>query len=164
MATNLSKTQTRFGWGMTGLTVLFMLFDAASKLGLERHVVEATMQIGYPIATIRPLGCILLFCTILYAIPRTAILGAILLTGYLGGAVASKVRIEDPLFSSVLFGAYFGLLAWGGLYLRDPRLRALLPWRVVTSTYTDEAEGEAHVTSSHRGPDSSPDALKSRIA
>jgi hypothetical protein len=100
-----------------------MVFDSVTKLALEPHVVEATTKIGYPLATLRPLGLILLFCTILYAIPRTATLGAILLTGYLGGAVASKVRIEDPLFSSVLFGVYFGILAWGGLYLRDRRLR-----------------------------------------
>jgi hypothetical protein len=94
---------------------------------LEQHVVEATIEIGYPLDLIRPLGIICLACTILYAIPRTSILGAILLTGYLGGAIASKVRIEDPLFSSVLFGVYFGILVWGGLYLRDERLRALIP-------------------------------------
>ncbi|HEY2527231.1 MAG TPA: DoxX family protein [Xanthobacteraceae bacterium] len=134
---SVSKTQTGIGWGMTGLTVLFMLFDSISKLALEHHVVDATTLIGYPLAVIRPLGLTLFLCTILYAVPRTAILGAILLTGYLGGAVASKVRIEAPLFSSVLFGVYFGLLAWGGLYLRDPRLRALLPWRALTSTAAD---------------------------
>ena len=117
------------GWGMSGLMVLFLLFDSVSKLLLERHVIEATTMIGYPVDVIRPLGLICLISTILYAIPRTAILGAILLTGYLGGAIASKVRIEDPLFSSVLFGVYFGLLVWGGLYLRDERLRALIPLR-----------------------------------
>src|SRR5580658_8542427 len=100
------------GWGMTGLMIAFLLFDGVSKLVLERHVVEATSQIGYPLDVIRPLGLICLACTILYAIPRTSILGAILLTGYLGGAIASKVRIEDP-FSSVLFGFYFGVLVWG---------------------------------------------------
>jgi hypothetical protein len=114
---------------MTGLTVLFMLFDSLAKLALERHAISATTQIGYPVNAIRPLGAIALACTILYAIPRTSIIGAILLTGYLGGAVASKVRIDDPLFSSVLFGVYFGLIAWGGLYLRDGRLRALIPVR-----------------------------------
>lgn len=117
------------GWGMSGLMIAFMLFDSVSKLILEQHVVEATTQIGYPLDVIRPLGIICLACTILYAIPRTSILGAILLTGYLGGAIASKVRIEDPLFSSVLFGVYFGLLVWGGLYLRDERLRLLIPLR-----------------------------------
>jgi hypothetical protein len=117
------------GWGMTGLIIAFLLFDSVSKLALEHHVVEATAKIGYPLETIRPFGIICLACTILYAIPRTSIIGAILLTGYLGGAIASKVRIEDPLFSSVLFGVYFGILVWGGLYLRDERLRALIPLR-----------------------------------
>jgi hypothetical protein len=117
------------GWGMSGLMIVFMLFDSASKLALERHVVEATTRIGYPLDVIRPLGAICLACTLLYAIPRTAILGAILLTAYLGGAVASKVRIEDPLFSSVLFGVYFGVLVWGGLYLRDQQLRSQIPLR-----------------------------------
>src|SRR5579862_3611087 len=117
------------GSGMSGLMIAFLLFDSVSKLVLEHHVVEATTQIGYPVDVIRPLGLICLAATILYAIPRTSILGAILLTGYLGGAIASKVRIEDPMFSSVLFGVYFGLLVWGGLYLRDERLRALIPLR-----------------------------------
>ena len=117
------------GWGMTGLMIAFLLFDSVSKLVLEHHVVEATTKIGYPLDVIRPLGVICLVCTILYAIPRTSIIGAILLTGYLGGAIASKVRIEDPVFSSVLFGLYFGVLVWGGLYLRDERLRALIPLR-----------------------------------
>lgn len=117
----------RIGWVMTGLTILFMVFDSVSKLALERHVIAATTAIGYPLGSIRPLGLICLGCTILYAIPRTSILGAALLTAYLGGAIASKVRIEDPLFSSVLFGVYLGFLLWGGLYLRDERLRALMP-------------------------------------
>jgi hypothetical protein len=124
-----SKAMLWAGWSMSGLTVLFMVFDGISKLALERHVVEATTKIGYPEGVIRPLGIVILACTILYAIPRTAIFGAILLTGFLGGAVASKVRLEDPLFGSILFGVYLGILAWCGLYLRDDRLRALLPWR-----------------------------------
>jgi DoxX-like protein len=124
-----SKTLTRIGWVLSIATVLFMLFDSSGKLFLESHVVEATTKIGYPVAAIQPIGIIALICTILYAVPRTAILGAVLLTGFFGGAVASKVRIEDPLFGSILFGVYFGLLAWGGLYLRDERLRTLLPWR-----------------------------------
>ena len=123
------KWMRRAGWGMSGLMIAFLVFDSAGKLVLERHVVEATTMIGYPLDTIRLLGIICLVCTALYAIPRTSILGAILLTGYLSGAIVSKVRIEDPLFSSVLFGVYFGLLVWGGLYLRDERLRALIPLR-----------------------------------
>jgi len=114
---------------MSGLMILFMLFDSLAKLALERHVIEATTGIGYPLHAIRPLGAIALACTILYAIPRTSVLGAILLTAYLGGAIASKLRIDDPLFSSTLFGVYFGLLIWGGLYLRDERLRAMIPVR-----------------------------------
>ena|SRR5579863_2411175 len=124
-----SKLLARLGWTLSILTIVFMLFDAAGKLALESHVVAATTKIGYPVDTIRPIGVIALLCTILYAIPRSAFLGAVLLTGFYGGAVASKVRIEDPLFSSILFGVYFGLIAWGGLYLRDERLRALLPFR-----------------------------------
>jgi hypothetical protein len=124
-----SKTALWIGWILSGLTILFMLFDAGGKLALESHVVEASTKIGYPLAAIRPIGVIALLCTILYAVPRTAILGAVLLTGFYGGTVASKLRIEDPLFSSVLFGVYFGLIAWGGLYLRDGRLRALFPFR-----------------------------------
>jgi hypothetical protein len=124
-----SRWSERIGWSMSGLMIAFLLFDGVSKLVLERHVIEATTNIGYPLDIIRPLGVICLGCTILYAIPRTSILGAILLTGYLGGAIASKVRIEDPMFGSVLFGAYFAILVWGGLYLRDERLRALIPLR-----------------------------------
>jgi hypothetical protein len=128
-ASGRSQWRERTGWGLSGLMIAFMLFDSVSKLVLEHHVIEATTKIGYPLDVIRPLGVICLACTILYAIPRTSILGAILLTGYLGGAIASKVRIEDPMFSSVLFGAYFAILVWGGLYLRDERVRALIPLR-----------------------------------
>lgn len=121
------RVSARIGWILSCLTILFMLFDSVSKLALESHVVSATAGIGYPVASIRPIGAILLACTILYAIPRTAVLGAILLTGFLGGAVASKVRIDDPLFSSVLFGVYFGILAWAGLYLRNEQVRNIVP-------------------------------------
>jgi hypothetical protein len=124
-----ATTQARIGWALSILTILFMLFDSAGKLVLESHVMDATTKIGYPLATIRPIGLIALFCTILYAIPRTAVVGAVLLTGFYGGAVASKIRLEDPLFSSILFGVYMGFMAWGGLYLRDERLRAIFPLR-----------------------------------
>jgi DoxX-like family len=120
------KVGARIGWALSIVMILFMLFDAAGKLFLESHVVEATTRIGYPLSAIRPIGIIALICTILYAVPRTAILGAVLLTGFFGGAVASKIRIEDPLFSSILFGVYFGLIAWAGLFLREDRLRKLL--------------------------------------
>jgi hypothetical protein len=84
---------------------------------------------GIPGSLARTLGVIGLICTILYAVPRTSVLGAILLTGYLGGAIASHLRLGDPIFTHTLFGLYLGLLAWGGLYLRDARLRALIPLR-----------------------------------
>jgi hypothetical protein len=124
-----SNAGSRIGRALSIVAILFMFFDAAGKLFLESHVVEASTKIGYPVAAIRPIGVIALICTILYAVPRTAILGAVLLTGFYGGAVASKIRIEDPLFSSILFGVYFGLIAWGGIYLRDERLRTLFPCR-----------------------------------
>ena len=124
-----SKAMKRTGWILSGLVLLFLLFDAFGKLILMPQVIEATQQIGYPADLLRPLGIIILLCTALYAIPRTAVLGAILLTGFLGGAVASHLRLEDPLFTHVLFGVYVGVLAWGGLYLRDERVRAVIPLR-----------------------------------
>ncbi|MGJ4993651.1 DoxX family protein [Bradyrhizobium sp. HKCCYLS3077] len=121
-------------WGgriLSGLVILFLLFDGAIKL-IPLAVVTQTMdQMGYggSDGMARALGLITLFCTVLYALPATSLLGAILLTGYLGGAIASHVRIGSPLFSHVLFGVYLGLMVWGGLWLRDRRLRALLPLR-----------------------------------
>ena len=123
-----SPLARRIGWALSGLTILFMLMDSVFKLALEHHSIEATIQIGYPIAVIRPIGIVLFIITVLYAWPRTAVLGAVLLTGFLGGAVASKVRILDPLFASVLFGVYMGIIAWAGLLLREPRLRQLFPF------------------------------------
>jgi hypothetical protein len=124
-----SRSMLWIGWIMSGIVVLFLLFDGITKLIMIDPVVDATIRIGFPLDVIRPLGIVCLACAILYAIPRTSILGAILLTGFLGGAVASKVRLEDPLFSQVLFGVYVGVLAWAGLYLRDGRLRSLIPLR-----------------------------------
>ena len=114
---------------LSGLVVLFLLSDAGMKLANLPVVVEATGALGWPVdrATLLLLAVLLLVSTLLYALPRTAILGAILLTGYLGGAIATHVRIGSPLFSHVLFGVYLALFVWGGLWLRDPRLRALLP-------------------------------------
>jgi hypothetical protein len=118
------------GWGMSGLVVAFMLMDATMKLLVLPIVVETGAQLGFAGADMaRNLGILLLACTILYAVPRTAVLGAILLTGYLGGAVATHVRVGSPLFSHVLFGVYLAVLMWGGLYLRDARLRSLVPLR-----------------------------------
>jgi hypothetical protein len=117
------------GRAVSGLLIAFMLFDGAIKLVPLQAVLDALAPMGIPAELARPLGTIGLACTALYALPRTSILGAILLTGYLGGAVASHLRLGDPLFTHTLFGVYLGLLAWGGLYLRDARLRALIPLR-----------------------------------
>ena len=127
--TSGSKTMYWAGWTMSGVVVLFLFMDGATKLMMIQPVVTATTQIGYPLDLVRPIGIIGLVCAVLYAVPRTAVLGAILTTGLLGGAIASKMRLEQPLFSQVLFGVYVGILAWGGLYLRDGRLRALFPLR-----------------------------------
>ncbi|HEX8916611.1 MAG TPA: DoxX family protein [Humisphaera sp.] len=119
-------------WGgraMGALPVLFLLMDGGMKLAKPAVVVSGTKDLGYPESAIVPLGVVLLACTVLYAVPRTAVLGAILLTGYLGGAVSAHVRLSQPLFSHTLFPTYLGVLLWGGLLLRDRRLRALLPWR-----------------------------------
>ena len=111
------------------LSILFFLMDAVMKVLKPAFVVDATVKLGYQEGVIQGLGIALLIGTILYAIPSTSVLGAILLTGYLGGAVASNVRVGNPLFSNVLFPVYFAFVLWGGLYLRDKRLRALIPLR-----------------------------------
>ena len=113
---------------MSAMPALFLLVDGAMKLVKPEVVVKTTVELGYAEAVILPLGAVLLPCTILYLIPRTAVLGAILLTGYLGGAVATHVRVGQGPFES-LFPVVFGALLWGGLVLRDERLRGLLPLR-----------------------------------
>jgi hypothetical protein len=123
-----SKKMLWAGRVMSVLPALFLLFDGVMKLAKPAPVVEATVQLGYPESVIFGLGIVLLTCTVLYLIPRTAVLGAILLTGYLGGAVATHVRVEEGLFP-IAFPVVFGALLWGGLYLRDARLRSLIPWR-----------------------------------
>ena len=116
------------GWSMSGLVILFLLLDAGMKLAAVQPVLDAGTQIGFPGADMaRKLGTLLLVCTALYIFPATSVLGAILVTGFLGGAVATHLRIGNPLFTHVLFGVYVGVLMWGGLILREPRLRALLP-------------------------------------
>lgn len=115
------------GCAMSGIVVLFLLMDAGAKLAAVRPVLEAGEQIGFPgVSMARTLGAILLACTALYVFPRTSLLGAILLTAYLGGAVATHMRLSNPLFTHVLFGVYVGVLMWGGLVLRVPALRNLL--------------------------------------
>jgi hypothetical protein len=114
---------------LSGIVILFLLFDGAIKLVPWPVVTETMDRIGYGSSETlaRTLGVITVACTVLYAIPPTSILGAILLTGYLGGAMASHLRIGSPLFTHTLFGFYLGLMVWGGLWLQDRRLRALMP-------------------------------------
>ena len=113
---------------LSGLVVLFMLFDSVTKILKAQQVIDASIRIGFPLSTIIPIGSVLLVCTILYVLPPTSVLGAILLTAHLGGAVAANVRAGSPVFNSA-FAIVFGVLVWLGLYLREPRLRALLPVR-----------------------------------
>jgi len=125
-APTLSSGRIWAGRIMSWLPALFLIADAIMKLIKPAFVVEATVQLGYQANAIVPLGAVLLVITILYLIPRTAVLGAILLTGYLGGATATHVRVEDGVFN-VVFSIVFGVLIWGGLFLRDRRVSALIP-------------------------------------
>jgi uncharacterized protein YjeT (DUF2065 family) len=124
----VSRKRLWAGRIISALPALFLIFDGIMKLVKPAPVVEATVRLGYPESVIVGMGIVLLACTVLYLIPRTAILGAILLTGYLGGAVATHVRVGEGLFP-VLFPVVFGALLWGCLWLRDERLRALIPLR-----------------------------------
>jgi hypothetical protein len=111
---------------LSGIAVAFLLFDAGGKLVRNASVIDWTVGLGYPAATVFPIGVLLLIGVVLYAIPRTSVLGAIYLAAYLGGAVATHVRIGSPLASHVLFPVYLAAFAWGGLALRNPRVLALL--------------------------------------
>jgi len=125
-----AKWRLWVGWGLSSLVILFLLMDGGMKLAGPAFVVEAQERLGYPGSVTFGLGVLLVVCTALYAIPQTSVLGAILLTGYLGGAIASHVRIGDPWLSHTLFGVYMGLFVWGGLYLRNEQLRSLVPiWK-----------------------------------
>lgn len=123
-----SKTRVRAGHIISALPVLFLLFDGVTKLVKPPFVLEATVRLGYPESAILGLGIVLIVCTVLYVIPRTSVLGAILLTGYLGGAVATHVRVGTSFFS-VVFPVVLGMLLWLGLYTRDQRLHELIPLR-----------------------------------
>jgi hypothetical protein len=113
------------GRALSGLAVAFLTFDAALKLAGHPAVAEASQRLGLPVELGPAIGALLLACVVAHVVPRTAVLGAVLLTGYLGGAVLTHLRIGDPLLGSTLFPVYVGALVWGGLWLRDPRARAL---------------------------------------
>ena len=114
---------------ISGLAVAFLIFDSVGKLLEVQPVIDGTKQLGYPPDIVFSLGVTLLSCVLAYLVPGTSVLGAVLLTGYLGGAVATHVRVGNALFTHVLFPTYVAGLLWGGLMLRDARLRAFLPWR-----------------------------------
>jgi len=123
-----SKAMLWAGRITSALPVLFFLVDGVMKLVKPPIVVTSTVQLGYPESVILPVGIVLILCTLLYVIPRTSMLGAILLTGYLGGAVATHVRVGAGAFP-IVFPIIFGVLVWGGVFLRDERIRALIPVR-----------------------------------
>lgn len=114
---------------VSAIPILFLLMDSVGKFVKPEPVVTGTLELGYNESVILPLGIVLLVSTLLYIIPKTSILGAVLLTGYLGGAVATHVRVDNPLFTHQLVPVYLGVLIWLGIFLRDARLRALLPLR-----------------------------------
>lgn len=120
------RRQRWAGIAITGVAVLFLLFDITGKLLKVPPVVEGTLQLGYPEDVIRVLGATLLVCLVIHLIPRWSIVGAVLLTGYLGGAVATHVRVGHPLLTHALFPVYVAVFIWGGLLLRDSRLQRLL--------------------------------------
>lgn len=125
----ISNAELWTGRILSGLIVVFLLFDGAIKLIPLDVVIETSRQLGIPTNLAFTLGVLTLTGTLLYAYPKTSVLGAILLTGYLGGAIYVHVQAGSPLFSHTLFGVYLGILLWGGLYLRDERLRLIFPWR-----------------------------------
>ena len=129
MSEPTKKKRPWAGIVISAIPTLFLLMDAVGKLVKPEPVVTGTVELGYPETVILPLGIVLLICTIIYAVPKTSVVGAVLLTGYLGGAVATHVRIGNPLFTHTLFPVYLGILIWLGLYFRDVRLRQLVPLR-----------------------------------
>jgi hypothetical protein len=117
------------GRALSAIAVLFLTFDSVGKLLEVQPVLDGAAQLGYPPSSMFGIGVILLLGVVVYVIPSTSVLGAVLLTGYLGGAIATHVRVQNPLLTHTIFPIYVALFVWGGLFLRDPRLREFLPWR-----------------------------------
>lgn len=128
-ATAVPRANVRAGAIITALPVLFLLFDSAIKLARIQPALDAFGQLGWPVHLAWFIGALQLFCLALYLVPGTAVLGALLLTALLGGAVATHVRVGSPLLTHSLFPVYLALFLWAGLYLREPRLREVLPLR-----------------------------------
>lgn len=129
MENTISKPKLWISYVMSGLVILFMLMDSIMKFVKPPEVIEGTVALGFGQEHLPIIGALGLISTLLYTFPRTSVLGAILLTGYFGGAVATHLRLNNPLFSHTLFTVYFGILIWGGLWLRNTKLRELLPLR-----------------------------------
>ena len=125
----ISKKGVRTGYVLTSLAVVFMLFDSVTKLLQVDAVIKASAQLGYSAGQVFAVGAILFGCIILYVIPRTAVLGAVLITGYLGGAVEANFHAGTPAFSNALFPVYFAVIVWGGIYLREKRIGQIVPFR-----------------------------------
>lgn len=125
-----SRASVYAGRALSVLAILFLTFDAVGKIFLVQPVLEGSAELGFSSRVVFAIGLVLLASVVVYAVPRTAVLGAVLLTGFLGGAIATHARLEAPLFSHTLFPVYVALFVWGGLFLRDARVRAfLLPLR-----------------------------------
>jgi hypothetical protein len=129
MENTVSKPKLWTSYVMSGLVILFMLMDSIMKFVKPQEVIEGTLTLGFAEQHLPIIGALGLISTLLYAFPRTSILGAILLTGYFGGAIATHLRLNNPLFTHTLFTVYFGILIWGGLWLQNSKLRELLPLR-----------------------------------
>jgi DoxX-like family len=128
-AAPVSRASLWVGRILSWIVLLFLIFDGVTKVLKASPSVKGTMELGYSEALVPVIGMILLVCVLFYAIPQTQVLGAILITGYLGGAVASQVRVGKPLFSNELFPIYFAGLVWLAIFLQDGRLRELVPFR-----------------------------------
>jgi hypothetical protein len=124
-----TQARRRTGWILSGIVIAFMVADAgANLLGIE-PIKKATLETGYPLDQMWLIGALALICIVLYAIPATSVLGAIILTGFLGGAITSHLRVAGTLTPEMILSVILGVLAWGGLWFRDPRLRVLIPRR-----------------------------------
>ena len=129
---------------MSGLFTVFMLFDGITKLLKLESVIKPSMEMGFSVQHVVVIGVLGLISTILYAVPQTSIWGAVLITGYLGGAIVTHIRLDDPLFTHTLSPVYFAIIAWGGLYLRDERVRNL--FRFQNTKHANESKVDHNLT------------------
>src|SRR5579862_1690022 len=131
-----SQAMRRTGWILSGIVIAFMVFDAGGTLLAIESIRKATLETGYPLGPMWLVGTLALICLVLYAIPATCVLGAIVLTAFLGGAITTHLRVAETLTPEMILSLILGVLAWGGLWLRDPRLRVLVPRRLAAPGLT----------------------------